>query len=125
MKLSNADIRASAQALNTLAQRKLPVSASFVVSRNLKVLQPVLEDIEQQRQDILKEYATTDDKGELVKGKDGEAQFENGRDDFMEAFVELLETETEVSVTKLKLSAFRDAEIEPALLFNLDWMIEA
>lgn len=59
MKLKNKDIVEIAEALSILIQDTVPLPAlvSFAVVRNFKLLQPIAEDIHNERLNILKRYS--------------------------------------------------------------------
>ena len=60
------EIRAKAEILAGLSQKKMPVKLGFAMSCNLDELTKWVQKVEEQRIDICKKHAKKDDKGEPV-----------------------------------------------------------
>ena len=52
--------------IESMKQKKLPVNVSFIIYRNIKKLIPVIQDIENNRKDLLQKYMKKDDNGNPV-----------------------------------------------------------
>lgn len=52
--------------IESMKQKKLPVNVSFIIYRNVKKLIPIIQDIENNRKDLLQKYMKKDDNGNPV-----------------------------------------------------------
>ena len=52
--------------IELMKQKKLPVNVSFIIYRNIKKLIPIIQDIENNRKDLLQKYMKKDDNGNPV-----------------------------------------------------------
>ena len=124
--VTNNRLAQSAQALQVLSQERLPVKAAFAITRNLRVLQDQLKDVEEVRQRLLKEKAILDEQDNPKVDEDGQAQFDSDeeREAFLKAVNDLYSEEVEVDIRKVTIDSFGDAEVPAAVLYALDWMVD-
>ena len=54
-------------ALGTTLEKKLPLKVGFVINRNIKKMQPIIEDLDKTRDDAVNKYGEHDEEGKLVK----------------------------------------------------------
>lgn len=59
-------------ALMGIKVKKLPIKMSFILSRNLKKMEEVVQDIENRRNDLLNTYGEKGEDGQLKVGDNGE-----------------------------------------------------
>lgn len=112
-KLKLGEIVNSVEALNELIKIKMPVKASYAITRTIKSLSSVLETYNEKRDELMKEFGTP------VEGKDGNYTFskENSQK-FTDEIKKLLEVEEDINIHKLKVEDFGDTKIEPKLLVD-------
>ena len=118
----NRDIITMYQGLSQLASNegmRLPARVSFAVVRNLKMLIPIIEDIDMARQSIAETYGTLD--------VDNPTQYripENNRDTVNRELDAIMETEVDVPLVKIKMTEIEDLNISIAMAEALMFMVE-
>ena len=118
----NRDIITMYQGLSQLASNegmRLPARVSFAVVRNLKMLIPIIEDIDMARQSIAETYGTLD--------VDNPTQYripENNRDTANQELDAIMETEVDVPLVKIKMTEIEDLNISIAMAEALMFMVE-
>lgn len=118
----NRDIITMYQGLSQLASNegmRLPARVSFAVVRNLKMLIPIIEDIDIARQSIAETYGTLD--------VDNPTQYripENNRDTVNQELDAIMETEVDVPLVKIKMTEIEDLNISIAMAEALMFMVE-
>lgn len=118
----NRDIIIMYQGLSQLAsndEMRLPARVSFAVARNLKMLIPIIEDIDMARQSIAETYGTLD--------IDNPTQYcipENNRDTVNQELDAIMETEVSVPLVKIKMTEIEDLNISIAMAEALMFMVE-
>lgn len=118
----NRDIIIMYQGLSQLAsndEMRLPARVSFAVARNIKVLIPIIEDIDMARQSIAETYGTLD--------VDNPTQYripENNRDTVNQELDAIMETEVDVPLVKIKMTEIEDLNISIAMAEALMFMVE-
>lgn len=118
----NRDIITMYQGLSQLASNegmRLPARVSFAVVRNLKMLIPIIEDIDMARQSIAETYGTLD--------IDNPTQYripENNRDTVNQELAAIMETEVDVPLVKIKMTEIEDLNISIAMAEALMFMVE-
>ena len=118
----NRDIITMCQGLSQLASNegmRLPARVSFAVVRNLKMLIPIIEDIDMARQSIAETYGTLD--------VDNPTQYripENNRDTVNQELDAIMETEVDVPLVKIKMTEIEDLNISIAMAEALMFMVE-
>ena len=65
MKLSNEEILTDIAKLKEIAQKQLPIKASYAIAKNLKRIEDELEVYCQEREKLIDKYAEKDDKGKM------------------------------------------------------------
>lgn len=106
----NKDIMSCFEGLQNLRQaasRRLPARTSFAIVRNIKTLQPIVEDIQSAYNELIMKYA------EPIEGDKFRVKEENMAE-FTTELTNLYSLDTEVSIIKIK---FTDIE-------NLDFSLE-
>lgn len=110
------------QGLSQLASNegmRLPARVSFAVVRNLKMLIPIIEDIDMARQSIAETYGALD--------VDNPTQYripENNRDIVNQELDAIMETEVDVPLVKIKMTEIEDLNISIAMAEALMFMVE-
>jgi hypothetical protein len=122
MKLTNRQVVQSVPAINVLNTLKLPVKASFRVAKTSKELDSVLTVYNETLKKLQEEYCERDEEG-AVKTDGNQIVFKDASA-FQTAFTELLDLESEVSVRTVKLDDLGSVEVEPSVLYQLDWLLE-
>lgn len=122
MKLSNRQLLNSVESLNKMNGLKLPVKTSFILAKLSRKIDEALKDYQKTLSDLQDKHAQKDEVGEKVV-VDDIIQF-NDKEAFATEFTELLDCESNIKSKKITLAGFGSVQVEPSLLYHLDWLIE-
>jgi len=131
MLLKNAQIASpmAVEAINILAQAKIPARAGFVLAQNLSLITAVADLYEKSRVKLVEAHATRDADGKIIETMvDGKPQvsIDPARGaEFNKEFDELLNVDTELAIKKIKLSDIGAVEISTGHLSQILWLIDA
>lgn len=121
IKIKLSDAVNGVEGLNKLVEAKLPIKASYWVSRIIKKLATDIELYNEKRNALLKELGTA---GEEIEGKVNYTfEGDNGKK-FTEQIMTLLGVEIELDFNKIKIDDIGDATIEPKYLTTIEWLFE-
>lgn len=124
MKIHIKDVKESYEALNELANKELPVRVAFVLASNMKVLAPFLETLQTNYSELVEKYGTRDDDGNVIN-ENGNTPISNENvQQFITESKELMDTEVEVAITTISVSAFDEAQVKAKLLLAISYMLE-
>ena len=96
------DIQKMHHELNGIREKKLPVKMAFILSRNLKKLDDVVSDLEENRDKLVQKYGERDEEGNLVVGEEGGIRIINP-DDFMNEITEILNADVELTLDTITI----------------------
>ena len=122
MELTNRQLLNSVDPLTTLNGLKLPVKISFKIAKVSKTIDDVLRSYKETLKSLQDQHAEKDEVGEKVvvgnqiKLTDPMA--------FDQAFQELLDCKTDVQVEQISIESLGSAEVEPKVLYYLDWLLK-
>lgn len=125
--MKNSELVAAYKNLTALVERneKYPVRFSYAVTRNLKALEPLINDYHNELNKLFEAYGEKDGAGEIKKDKDGGVRIAGEHQEAWERDIrELLEIDVEVTPHMVCIDALPE-NIEPGVLIVLDFMIEA
>ena len=114
--MNSVDVLNALSACNELIEVKMPFGAAMALRKLVRELSSLAEDVEAERQKLLKQYAELDDDGQIVV-KDGNAVIKD-QTGFEQAYQDLLTTEVQVE-HKIQAPMFDNIEVEPRLLVLL------
>ena len=126
MKLTNKKLVESINLTMQVAQKQLPVKASYAISQNISKIKPILETYNKEREKILSKYAEKDDKGKIILQADGiSAKLKDAKavESFKKDIDTLLSISNEIDIRKIKISDTGDVKFSAAELSAIDYMI--
>lgn len=115
----NKDIVTMYRGLTSLAsdlETKLPAKVSFAIVRNIKLLTPIVEDIDFARQSVAATYGVEVDGGYSIS--------EQQIDTVNQELTAIAETEVDVPIVKVKMSDIENLNISVGIAEALEFMIE-
>lgn len=120
--MKNSEIISCYEGLTNVRQaatRRLPARVAFAIIRNLKTLQPIVEDIQTTYNELLTKYA------DPVEGEDNRFKVKEGcLDPFNTEVSALYDLDTEVPIVKIKFSDIENLDFTlnetEALYFMID-----
>jgi hypothetical protein len=125
VKIQNQSLTAIIDAIVKILGHKLPMKATYGLTRTLNSIQKVVEVNDGLRRDILVEASLKDDEGAPVLGEDGNVTFTNeeAEQEAKSRLAELFELEADVEVYQIPFSAFevdgKVLDIEGGVFFPL------
>lgn len=124
MKLTNKQIQDSIPGLLSLSKVKMPAKAAFIVAKATKKLQEIGETLDGTIKGLWDKYADKNEDGTL-KIEDNRLTFSKDNfPKFQEEVKELMAVENPIDgLRQLTLVELADAEVDPAMLMALDWLI--
>ena len=118
MRLQLKDIVNSKEALERLAKEKLPISISYDVGKNLRLVEPEYMEYEKQRSKLIMEKYGE----ENIKDSGSWEVKPTMMNEFKEELSTLAEKYISLDIIKIKLP--EDTLITPIDIVVLDWMID-
>jgi hypothetical protein len=122
MKLTNRQLLNSVDSLTQLNTLKLPVKTSFRIAKLSRAIDDVLKAYRDTLKNLQEEHAERDEVGEKVV-VENQISFKDPVV-FDSAFQELLDCETDVPIKQISIGTFGSVEVEPKLLYHLDWLLK-
>ncbi len=111
------EFRVAFEALDKLSQTKLPIKASYWVSRLLAKWMPEYQASEKARNSLVQELGEQNEQGYFLKTDHPNWKM------YQERYTELMGVEVEVDAPQIPLVQFGAIDIEPAFLLALDKLI--
>ena len=125
IKLSNERLVNDASKLKEVAQRQLPVKASYAIAKNINKIESELKIYNKEREKLIDKYAEKDEEGKIVSYENGNVKFKEDCIELWNKNVdELLKIENEVEIHKFPISLLDNCHISAAELMAIDYMIE-
>lgn len=98
------EIQKTYQGLMGIRAKRVPVKMSFILSRNLRKLEEIVQDIETKRNDLLQAYGEKDEDGKLKVGDNNEMTVPaQDVPKFMSDWSDILNTDIEITLDKLSM----------------------
>ena len=122
MKVTLNQVLSAMPALSQFAQKEMPAKAAYRISKLVKKLTSESRDLQEQRNRLIEKYGHKVDEGgqEVTKVKPENIE------DFTAEMKELLAVEVELEgVAQIKFADIENLKFSPAVLVDLDFMIEA
>ena len=98
-------------ALGTTLEKKLPLKVGFVINRNIKKMQPIIEDLDKTRDDAVNKYGEHDEEGKLVVAENGAVRI-NDAIAFGDAIAEVLDADIEIEFDKFSMEDLEKCELD-------------
>ena len=94
------EIQNAYRKLAGLKEKKLPIKMSFVVSRNLKKMEEVNNDVEEKRNELIEKYGKRKEDGSLDVEENGNIKITKPNE-FIAELTELLDVEMDMAFEKI------------------------
>lgn len=111
--MNNKEINELYDVITSLKAKKLPIKMSFILSRDIKIMQDIVDDIENSRSNIIKNYGEKDENGELIISDDGQVKIPA---DFAEQYKndmdELYMYETNTELERIPVSEIEKCDLD-------------
>ena len=111
--------------LAEIAQKQLPVKASYAIAKNIGKIEAELILYNKERQKLLEQYGSRGEDSELIIGDNGSLAIEKSDiKDWNKAITELLNIESEIVIHKFPIEALEGTIMTASELILIDYMIE-
>jgi hypothetical protein len=114
MKLVIEQIINSKDVLKNLGSQKMNASIAFKIQRNIRKLNPEIENFQTVMKDIVEKYSDKKDNYFEVR--------ESERNEYQKELNELLKEEVEVDISQINIDDFSNIQLTPFELMQIDWM---
>ena len=123
MKISNERLINDYPALSKIANKELPIKASYAIAKNLAKIESEIKIYEKERNKLIEKYAEKDDEGKVKADESGQIAFIDSKG-WAKDIKDLLTIENEIDMHKFSIEAFGDCNISASELMLIDYMIE-
>lgn len=110
-------------ALSILADKDLDLNTACNIAKNIKNLETSKNVIEQKRMNLIQEYGEKDDNGNIIQSEDGQVKILN-MNEFTKKITELMDSDVEIDLVKIKVSALADVKISPRNVAGLEEVLD-
>jgi quinol monooxygenase YgiN len=120
MKLTLNSIMNAEEVLNKLANKQgLKAKTSFALAMNIKALSEPMNTLENVKNDLVRKYGEKEGEDSYVVKRDSK-----NFDKFVEEYRNLMDTETDVKIKKIKIDELDDTGLTPNEFIAISFMIE-
>jgi len=125
MKLSNEKILNDSTKLAQIAQKELPIKASYAIAKNLAKLEAELKTYNTEREKLIQKYSQKDEQGKTMADENNQITIQKENlDDWNKDIKELLAIENDIDIHKFSIEALNGYSMTAADLMLIDYMIE-
>lgn len=127
MKLTNQIIVNSIQGIQDFSTKELPYKVTLQVSKNINILDNILEDYNKEYQKLAEEYLEKNAEGGFIPSEDNPNSFliKKGKEqEYLDKLNTLLNFENEVDLYMIKSTDLEDIKISAKTLMSIHFMIE-
>lgn len=125
MKLSNRKILNDSTKLSEIAQKQLPVKASYAIAKNIAKLEAELKTYNTEREKLIEKYSVKDEKGKTIIGENDQISINPEHlAEWSKDLQELIAIENEVDIHKFSVEALSGYNMSASELMLIDYMIE-
>ena len=123
MIISNEKILTDIHQLRGLANRELPIKASYALAKNITKMESELKLYNKEREKFINKYAEKDEEGNVKADEAGQIVFKDP-EGWDKDIKELLAIENDIDIHKFPIEALGDCNISASELMLIDYMIE-
>ena len=125
MKLTNERILNDSARLASIAQKELPIKASYAIAKNLAKLEAELKIYNSEREKLIEKYSVKDEEGKTVIGDNNQIKLQpDFIADWNTNIQGLLSIENDVEIHTFSIEALNGYSMSPSDLMLIDYMIE-
>ena len=115
----------STETLQKLSQKDFKAKLAWSIARLLKAAETEIQSFNDTRMNLIKKYGEKDESGELITDEKGNCKIEpNAIESFSNELNELLNTEVEINVNKIKVDQLEEVDFTPSEIVILEPFIE-
>ena len=97
--------------LGKTLEKKLPMKVGFIINRNLKKMQPIIDDLNKARNDAVDKYGERDADGNLIVDENGGIKIPDAVA-FTESMEEVLDADIEIKFDKFSMEDLEKCELD-------------
>ena len=124
MNITNRQVLQAVDGLNELSELELPVRVAFKITKITRKLQSVIDTYNEVLKKLQEKHVERDEDGKEIVYQDGNVTRLQLRDGpaFEAEYQELLDQESELEITQLKIDELGDIQLKSSTLFKCDWL---
>lgn len=124
MKLTNERILNDSAKLAQIAQKELPIKASYAIAKNLAKLETELKTYNTEREKLIEKYSIKDENGKTVADENNQIKLQPELlPEWNKDIKELLTIENDIKIHTFSIDALSGYNMTPAELMLIDYMI--
>lgn len=97
--------------LEKIFDKKLPIKFSFILAKNKRKIQDILDIYQQERIKLLKKYAKKDENGEIITDEEGKVKIQHFNT-FSKQLDELLNLQQDIKLDKISEEEFNNYDLK-------------
>ena len=124
MKLSNERILNDSTKLAQIAQKELPIKASYAIAKNISKLEAELKTYNSEREKLIEKYSIKDENGKTVADENNQIKLQPEQvADWNKDMKELFAIENDIDIHQFPIEALNGHSMTPAEIMLIDYMI--
>ena len=123
MKLTNQTLINSVQGFNEIMEKELPYSITLKISKNIKKIQNLLNDYNEEFNKLSNQYFEKDEKGNYITNEQGIKIKDNLVNEYAEKINILNSFENEIELYMIDSNDLKDIKLSPKALLAIEFII--
>ncbi|WP_040209899.1 DUF1617 family protein [Clostridium polynesiense] len=123
MLISNERLISDYSTLKNIANKELPIRASYALAKNISKIESEIRVYEKERTKLIEKYADKDEEGQVKADEGGQIIFKDP-EGWSKDIRELLAIENDIEIHKFPISSLEGYTMSPADLILIEYMIE-
>lgn len=124
MKISNRRMLEDINVLKVIAQKQMPIKASYAIAKNLNKIDSELKIYSAERDKLIDKYSQKDENGKVKADANGQIDFGGYEKEWDKDITELMNIENDIEVHTFKFDELASIQMSPAEIQAIDYMIE-
>lgn len=119
------DLLNATDTLQQLSKKSLKARLAFSVAKLLKGAEQEIQSFNETRMNIIRKYGEKDENGELKTDESGNCKIEESSiNEFSKELNDLIDTEVEISASKMRMEDLENLEFTPSEMVALEPFME-
>lgn len=119
------DLLNATDTLQLLSKKSLKARLAFSVAKLLKGAEQEIQSFNETRMNIIRKYGEKDENGELKTDESGNCKIEESSiNEFSKELNDLIDTEVEISASKMRMEDLENLEFTPSEMVALEPFME-
>lgn len=97
--------------LNGILGKRIPMKVGFIINRNLKKMQPIIEDLDRVRNEAIEKYAEYDEEGKPLAVENGGIRIKDV-EGFTSTINDVLDSDIDIEFDKFSMEDLEKCELD-------------